>query len=146
MQVPGCNLKNDRMISVCFQGKPFNMRVIQVYVPATSTKEAEVNQLYEDLDDLLGLTAKKKRCSVHHWGLECNSRKSRDTCSKRQVWPWRRKWSRTTANWILPRNALVIENTLSTTQEMTLHMDITKWPIPKTNWLHFFVAKDGDAV
>ena len=64
MQVPGCNFKNDRMISVCFQGKPFNMRVIQVYVPATNTKEAEVNQLYEDLEDLLGLTAKKKKKDV----------------------------------------------------------------------------------
>ena len=60
MQVPGCNLKNDRMISVRFQGKPFNIRVIQVYVPATNAKEAEVDQLYEDLEDVLGLTAKKK--------------------------------------------------------------------------------------
>ena len=69
MQVPGCNLKNDRMISVCFQGKPFNMRVIQVYVPATSTKEAEVNQLYEDLDELLGLTAKKKKMFCSSLGI-----------------------------------------------------------------------------
>ena len=60
MQVPGCNLKNDRMISVRFQGKPFNIRVIQVYVPATKAKEAEVDQFYEDLEDLPGLTAKKK--------------------------------------------------------------------------------------
>ena len=57
MQVPGCNLKNDRMISVRFQGKPFNIRVIQVYVPATNAKEAEVDQFYEDLEDLPGLTA-----------------------------------------------------------------------------------------
>ena len=73
MQVPGCNLKNDRMISVCFQGKPFNMRVIQVYVPATNTKEAEVSQLYEDLEDLLGLTAKKKKkmfCSSLGIGMQ----------------------------------------------------------------------------
>ena len=60
MQVPGCNLKNDRMNSVRFQGKPFNIRVIQVYVPATKAKEAEVDQFYEDLEDLPGLTAKKK--------------------------------------------------------------------------------------
>ena len=47
--VIGCNLKNDRMISVCFQGKPFNITVIQVYAPATNAKEAEVEQFYEDL-------------------------------------------------------------------------------------------------
>ena len=56
--VLGCNLKNDRMISVRFQGKPFNITVIQVYAPATGTEEAEVKQLYEDLQDL-ARTAKK---------------------------------------------------------------------------------------
>ena len=45
----GCNLKKDRMISVCFQGKPFNITVIQVYAPASNTEEAEVEQSYEDL-------------------------------------------------------------------------------------------------
>ena len=45
----GCNLKNDRMISVRLQGKPFNVRVIQVYAPTSSTEEAEVEQFYEDL-------------------------------------------------------------------------------------------------
>ena len=47
--VLGCNLKNDRMISVCFQGKPFNITVIQVYAPASNAEEAEVEQFYEDL-------------------------------------------------------------------------------------------------
>ena len=47
--VLGCNLKHDRMISVCFQGKPFNVTVIQVYVPTSNTEEAEVEWLYEDL-------------------------------------------------------------------------------------------------
>ena len=47
--VLGCNLKNDRMISVCFQGKPFNIAVIQVYVPTSNAEEAEVEWLYEDL-------------------------------------------------------------------------------------------------
>ena len=56
--VLGCNLKNDRMMSVCFQGKPFNITVIQVYAP-TSAEEAEVELFYEDLQDLLGLTPKK---------------------------------------------------------------------------------------
>ena len=56
--VHGCNLKNDRMVSVRFQGKPFNITVIQVYAP-TSNTEAEVEWFYEDLQDLLELTPKK---------------------------------------------------------------------------------------
>ena len=54
--VLGCNLKNDRMISVHFQGKAFNIMVIQVYAPTSNTEEAEVEQFYEDLQDLLELT------------------------------------------------------------------------------------------
>ena len=55
--VLGCNLKNDRMISVHFQGKPFNM--VQVYAPTSNVEEAEVEQFYEDLQDLLEQTPKK---------------------------------------------------------------------------------------
>ena len=57
--VVGCNLKNDRMISVCFQGTPFNITVIQVYAPTNNAEEAEVEQFYEDLQDLLELTPKR---------------------------------------------------------------------------------------
>ena len=57
--VLGCNLKNDRMISVHFQGKPFNTTVIQVYAPTSNAEEAEVERFYEDLQDLLELTPKK---------------------------------------------------------------------------------------
>ena len=57
--VLGCNLKNGRMISACFQGKPFNITVIQIYAPTTDAKEAEVDQLCEDLQDLLALTPEK---------------------------------------------------------------------------------------
>ena len=56
--VLGCNLKNDRMISVHFQGKPFNIMIIQVYALTSNTEEAEVEQFYEDLQDLLELTPK----------------------------------------------------------------------------------------
>ena len=56
--VLGCSLKNDRMISVCFQGKPFNNTVIQVYAPTSNAEEAEVEWFYEDLQDLLELTKK----------------------------------------------------------------------------------------
>ena len=54
--VLGCNLKNDRMISVRIQGKPFNITVIQVYAPTSKAEEAEVERFYEDLQDLLELT------------------------------------------------------------------------------------------
>ena len=57
--VIGCNLKNGRMISVHLQGKPFNITVIQVYAPTSNTEEAEVEQFYEDLKDLLELTREK---------------------------------------------------------------------------------------
>ena len=83
--VLGCNLKNDRMISVHFQGKPFNITAIQAYAPTANTEEAEVEWFYEDLQDLLELTP-KKRCPFHYKGLECKSRKSRNTWSK--IWPW----------------------------------------------------------
>ena len=57
--VLGCNLKNDRVISVHFQGKPFSITVIQVYSPTSNAEEAEVKRFYEDLQDLLELTSKK---------------------------------------------------------------------------------------
>ena len=76
--VLGCNLKNDRMISVRFQCKPFSITVIQVYV----------EQFYEDLQDLLDLAPKKDVLFIIGDGLECKSRKSRDTWSNRQIWPW----------------------------------------------------------
>ena len=57
--VLGCNLRNDRMISVYFQGKPFNITVIPVYAPTSNTEEGEVEWFYEDLQDLLELTPQK---------------------------------------------------------------------------------------
>ena len=57
--VLGCKLKNDKMISVGLQGKPFNITVIQVYAPTSNAEEAEVERFYEDLQDLLELTPKK---------------------------------------------------------------------------------------
>ena len=83
----GCNLKNDRMTSVRFQGKPFNITVIEDYAPTSNAEEMEVEWFYEDLQDLLELTH-KQRCPLHYRGLECKSRKSRNTWSNRQIWPW----------------------------------------------------------
>ena len=68
--VLGCNLKTDRMISVCLQGKPFNIPLIQVYAPTTNAKEAEVEQFYEDLQELLKLTPKKIFFSSYGVGIQ----------------------------------------------------------------------------
>ena len=136
--VVGCNLKNDRMISVHFQSNPFNITVIQGYVLASKAEEAEVEWFYEDLQHLLGLTP-NKRCPFHYRGLECKSRQSRDTCSNRQIWPWSTERSRAKANWVLPReHTHHSKHPLPTTQEKALHMDITRWSIPKSNWLYSF--------
>ena len=78
--------KNDRMISVRFQGKPFSITVIKVYAPTSNAEAAEVEWFYEDLQDVLELTP-KKRYPFHYRGLECKSRKSRNTWSNRQIWP-----------------------------------------------------------
>ena len=84
--VLGCNLKNDRMISVCFRGKPFNITVTQVYAPTSNAEEAEVKWFYEDIQDHLELGYKKSH-PFHYKGLECKGRKSRNTWSNRQIWP-----------------------------------------------------------
>ena len=140
--VLGCNLKNDRMISVHLQGKPFNITVIQVYAPTINAEEAEVERFYEDLQDLLELTP-KNRCPFHYRGLECKSRKSRNTWSNRQIWPWNAEWSRAKTNRDLPRKCTGhSKHPLPTTQEKTLHMDITtRWSTPKSDWLYSMQPK-----
>ena len=126
--VLGCNLKNDRMISVHFQGKPFNITVTQVYGPTSNAEEAGVEWFLEDLQDLFR-TNTQKRCPFHYRGLECKSRKSRNTRSNMQIWPWNMNEA---ANRVLPRKCTGhSKHRLPTTQEKTLHMDITKWSIPK---------------
>ena len=71
-------------MSIRFQGKSFNIRVIQVYAPTSNAEEAKVEMFYEDLQDLLELTP-KKRCPFHYRGLECKSRKLRNTWSNRNL-------------------------------------------------------------
>ena len=84
----------------------------------------------------------KKRCPFHHKGLECKSRKSRDTWNSRQVWPWSTKWSRAKANRVLPRERTGhSKHSLPTTQEKILYIDITRWSIPKSHWLYSLQSK-----
>ena len=123
------------MISVHLQGKSFNITVIQVYSLTSNAEEAEVEWLYEDLQDLLELTP-KKRCPFHYRGLECKGRKSRDIWSHRQIWPWSTKPSRSKAKRVLPREHTGhSKHPLLTTQGKSLHIDITRWSTSKSYWL-----------
>ena len=75
----GCNLKNNKMISVCFQGKPFNITVIQVYAPTSNTEEAE--HFYEELQDLLELTPKKDVLFIiGDWNVKVGSQETPGCC------------------------------------------------------------------
>ena len=128
-----------RMISVHFQGKPFNIMVIQVYAPTSNAEEAEVERFYEDLQDLLELTPKKDVLFIIR---ECKSRKSRNTWSNRQIQPWNAEWSRAKTNRVLPRECTAHrKHPFPTTQETTLHMDITRWLTLKSDWLYSLQPK-----
>ena len=75
--VLGCSLKNDRVISVHFQGKPFNITVIQVYAPTSNAEEAEGEQFYEDLQDLLELTCQKDVFFIRgNWNTKVGSQET----------------------------------------------------------------------
>ena len=127
-------------MSVHLQGKPFNITVIQVYAPTSNTEETEVEWFYEDLQDLLELT--QKRCPFHYRGLECKSRKSRNTWSNRQIWPWNTEWSKAKANRVLPRECTGhSKHPLPTTQEKTLNMHITRWSTSKSDCLYSLQPK-----
>ena len=119
--------------------------VIQVYAPSSNAEEAEVEWFYEDLQDLLELTP-KKRCPFHSRGLECKSRKSRNTWSNRRIWPWSTEWSRAKANRVLPRECTGhSKHPLPTTQEKTPHGH-HQMVNTKIRLIIFFAAKDREAV
>ena len=104
--VLGCNLKNARMISVRFQGKPFNITIIQVYAPNTNAEEAEVEWLYDDLQDLLEWTPKKDVLFIiGDWNTKVGSQEIPGV--NRQIWPWSTQWSRAKANMFCQKNVLV---------------------------------------
>ena len=131
----GCSLKNDRMISVLFQGKPFNITVIQVYALTSNAEEAEFEWFYEDLQDLLEITL-EKRCPFHQRGLECKIRKAKDTWSNRQFDFGVQNEAGQRLR-VLPRESTGhSKHPLPTTQETTLHMDITRWSVLKSDWLY----------
>ena len=130
--VPGCNLKNDRMISARLQGKPFNITVIQVYAPTSNDEEAEVERFYEDLQDLLELTPKKDVLFIiGDWNAKVVSQETPGITGKFGLGVWNEAGQRLIE--FCQENALVITNTLPTTQKKTLHMDITRWLTSKSD-------------
>ena len=124
--VLGYNLKNDRMISVHFQGIPFNITVIQVYVPNSNAEEAEVERFYEDLQDLLELTPKKDVLFIiEDWNTKVGSQETPGVTGKFGLGIWNQAGQRIrTGHSKYP---------LPTTQEKTLHMDITRWSTMKSD-------------
>ena len=124
------------MIYVHFQAKVFNVTVIQVYAPTSNAEEAEVERSYEGLKDPLKLTP-EKRCLFHYRGLECKRRKSRNTWSNRKTSPWSIKRRTGKTNRVLPWECTGnSKHPLRRTQEKTLHMDMTRYSIPRSDWLH----------
>ena len=109
--VLGCNLKNDTMISVHLQGKPFNITVIQVYAPTSNAEEAEVEWFYEDLQDLLELTPKKDvRFIIGDWNAKVGSQETHGVTGRFGVGMWNEAGQRLIE--FCQENALVIANIL----------------------------------
>ena len=114
------------MISVHFQGKPFNITVIQVYAPTSNAEEAEVEWFFEDPQDLLELTPKKDVLFLTgDWNAKVGSQETPGVTGKFGLGVWNEAGQRLIE--FSQENALVITNTLS----KTLHMDITRWSTPK---------------
>ena len=120
------------MISVRFQGKPFNIRVIQVYAPTSNAEEAEVERLYEDLQDLLELTPKKDVFFIiGDWNAKVGSQETPGVTGKFDFGVWNEA-GQTLID--LPRERTGhSKHPLPTTQEKTLHMDISRWPTLKSD-------------
>ena len=129
--VLGCNLKNDRMISVRFQGKPFSITVIQVYAPTSNAEEAE--RFYEDLQDLLELTAKKDVLFIlGDWNAKVGSQETPGVTGKFGLGIQNEAEQRLIE--FCQEKALVTANTLfQQHKEKILHMEVTRWSTPKSD-------------
>ena len=109
--VLGCNLKNDRMTSVRFQGKPFNITIIQVYAPASNAEEAEIKWFYEDLQSLLELTPPKNVLFIiGDWNAKLGSQEIPGVTGKFGLGVQYEAWKRLTE--FYQENTLIIVNTL----------------------------------
>ena len=121
------------MNSVCFQGKPFNITVIQVYVQTSNAEEAEVEWFYEDIKDLLELTPiKDVLFIIGDWNAKVGIQETPVVTVKFGLQVPNEAEQRLTE--FCQKNPLVMANTVfSATQEKSLHMDITRWSIPKSD-------------
>ena len=120
------------MISVCFQGKAFNITVIQVYAPTSNDEEAEVEQLYEDVQGLLELTPQKDVLFIiGDWNAKVGSQETPEVTGTFGLGIQNEAGQRLIE--ICQENALVIANTLFQQHKRRLHRDITKWSIPKSD-------------
>ena len=137
--VLGGNLKNNRMISVHSQGKPFNIMIIQVHAPTSNAEEAELEQFYEDLQDLLELTPKKDVLYIiWDWNAKVGSQETPEVTGKFDLGV--NEAGQRLKD--LPREHTGhSKHPLPTTQENTLHMDITSKPTPKSDLLHSLQPK-----
>ena len=118
--VLGCSLKNDRMISVPFQGKPFNITLIQVYAPTSNAEEAEVEQFYEDLQDLLELTPRKDALFIiGDWNAKVGSQDIPGITGKFDLGEQNEAGQRLTE--FCQENTLIIANTLFQQQKRRLY-------------------------
>ena len=123
--VLGCNLKNNRMITVYLQGKPFNITVIQVYAPISNTEEAEDEQFYEDLHDLLELTPKKGGLFIiENWNAKVGSQEIPGVTGKFDFVVQNKAGQRLTE--FCQENTLVIANTLFQQRKRRLYT----WTLP----------------
>ena len=130
--VLGCNLKNDRMISVRLQGKPFNITVIQVYAPTSNAEETEVERFYEDLQDLLELTPQKDVLFIKRdWNAKVGSQETPRVTGKFGLGMHNEAGQRLIE--FCQEIALVIANTLFQQHKRRLHINITRWLTPKSD-------------
>ena len=120
------------MISVHFQGEPFNNTILQVYAPTTNAEEAEVERFYEDLQDLLELTPKKDVLFIiGDWNANVRSQETPGVTGKFGFGIWKEAGQRLIE--FCQENALVITNTLFQQHKRRLYMDITRWSTPKSD-------------
>ena len=121
------------MISVHFQGEPFNNTILQVYAPTTNAEEAEVERFYEDLQDLLELTPKKDVLFIiGDWNAKVGSQETPGVTGKFGLGVWNEGGQRL-IEFCQKKCTGHGKHLLPTTQEKTLHMDITKWSTPKSD-------------
>ena len=121
------------MISVRFQGKPFNITVIQVYAPTSNAEEAEVERFYEDKQDLLELTPQNNVLfMIRDWNAKVGSQETSGVTGKFGLGMWNEAGSRLIR--VSTRKCTGHrKHPLPTTQEKTLHKDITRWSTPKSD-------------